>query len=178
VASGYFRDRLTRTTDRRGNEVDRQYASMQDFLGAAGAIAAKVGIVIAHEIGHSIGLMHEALILNSGAYSERSGSPVLTVMSSSTESSTYGTNMKFSHQAKVMWERAFGVSPNWDCSYLANKTWGNDWATVDWATRLNRFCRQYNEVAMGEVGLGHDGAPPYAGTPPNAQRGTYVPPQP
>lgn len=141
--------------------------------------AAKVAIVIAHEIGHSIGLMHEAEVLNKGPYDEGSASPVMSIMSSSVENDSFGVNMRFSNQAKVIWQQAFQVQPNWDNSYLRNKTWGDDWATVDWGERMHRFFQLHHEDGMTSPLLAaspsRGDTVPFTGSGKASQRGTYVP---
>ncbi len=166
VRARYFSDHIT----------NRHFSSLQQFINAVNKIAGKLAIVIAHEIGHSLGLMHLAKVSNP-PYSESNGSPVLAIMSSSVDTSSFGADMKFTDQVKVIWNRAFGVQPSWDTGYLRNKTWGNNWNTVDWSARRTQFFRLHDETAMGYVGLttllGH--TPPYAGSGSSVQRGTYIP---
>jgi len=176
VRTGYFLPRVTRAVSDEGYDVDRRFGSLAELNVALDAMAAKVAIVIAHEIGHSLGLMHDMKIQNSGPYSESAGTPVLSMMSSGIESDAYGKDTKFSHQAKVIWHRAFGVTPDWTNTYLQNKTWGSDWSTVDWGERKSRLYRLHQESGMTQVGLSTTDPPPHTGTGGNVQRGTYVPP--
>lgn len=140
--------------------------------------SAKTAMVIAHEIGHAFGLTHLALIQNSGPYEEAGASPVLTIMSSSVENDSYGVDMRFSHQTKVIWQKAFGVSPNWDNTYLRNKTWGNDWATVPWLERKERFFKLHEDDGMVSVFLltTPGKTVPFQGIGAKIQRGTFVAP--
>jgi hypothetical protein len=144
---------------------------------AIDAASAKIGIVIAHEVGHAIGLMHDLMVMDSGPYDESAASPILTVMSSAIDSDAFGSTMKFSNQAKVIWQGAFGVSPTWAEPYLVNKTWSaSEWATLDWTDRLHRFFVQNHADSMGRPGVGTQlmGTPPFTGTSGHEQRGTYV----
>jgi hypothetical protein len=141
------------------------------------ANAARLAIVFAHEVGHSLGLMHEIKIMNSGPYDEDAASPVMSIMSSSIDSNSFGLDMRFSNQAKVIWQKAFNVQPNWNNAYLRNKTWGDDWEKVDWDERKSRFFKLNDADGMTypQLTSGHSETPPYAGLGSKVQRGTYVP---
>lgn len=182
IKAGYFQSRIA---GRPGSLT--RYPSMNELYSGVDAASAKLAICISHEVAHSLGMMHEMLIKNSGPYSENEGSPVLTIMCSSIDQSSFGIDMVFSNQAKVIWQRAFGLQPNYNTSYLQNKTWNSsEYRTVSWGDRNNRFFRIHREIAMSYPYLGTnpdpagdpDRPPTYARSPPDApQRGTYVPPQ-
>jgi hypothetical protein len=154
----------------------RQFATPADFDRAVDKLAAHVAMAAAHEIGHSLGLMHTAHVESSGNYSERNGSPVMTIMSEGMDSGGFGTNMRFAAQAKVIWATAFGVSPTYADPSLVNKTWSTaEVPTLGWQDRLNRFLHLHDEPGMARPGwTSSDGVPPFAKAPPAAQKGTKI----
>lgn len=171
IRTSYFEDRLMG-----GMMANNKHKSLRDYIGVAEVVTDKVVVVIAHEIGHSIGLMHEVLVQQKGAYEEKDASPLLTIMANSVEDSSFGREVYFSNEAKVIWRRAFGVTPKWDKT-LGNKTWGKDWKKKDWSTRKTAFMRLHGETMMTSLGLTTvmGDTPPFAGTGSKVQRGTYVP---
>ena len=175
VRSSFFASKITQ--DASGGR--RSYASRTDFDRALDRVARKLAIVVAHEVAHNLGLMHHMKVPTSGHYSENNGSPVLSMMSSSVDTSTFGLDMRFPAQAKAMWQAAFGVTPTFASPHLQNKTWtAAEVATVDWGDRKNRLFRQHDEIGMTSVSLTvfPPGTPPFCGSGSNVQRGTFVPP--
>lgn len=179
IKSGVFRDLLT---DR--SQVPRRYNSLNDFYDAVDKTANKMAMLIAHEVAHSLGLMHHSRIASTTHYPESEGSPVLSLMSADVDSGGFGTGLRFHSQAKVIWAAAFGVTPTYSDQIFQNKTWtAGEVTTVDWGDRTNRFVHAHGEESIGHATLSTVppaslGSPPFAGTPPNVQRGTYVPPSP
>jgi hypothetical protein len=176
IASERFRDLLTTRSG-----VARNYSSVTAFYDAVDRTANKMAILIAHEVAHSLGLMHHCRISNSGNYSESGGSPLLSIMSSDVDSGGFGTNLNFHSQAKVIWASAFGVTPTYSDRIFQNKTWNqNEVTTLDWGDRTNRFLRTHGEGFIRRPHMGTvpilNSPPAFAGAPPNVQRGTYVPP--
>jgi hypothetical protein len=176
IKTGYFLQGVT-------GQGQRRYASLSPvFNDVMNGMADKVAICIAHEISHSLGLMHEILIMSGTPYREGPANGSLSIMCCRIDANTFGRNMVFSSQAKLIWHRAFGVtSQNWNATYLQNKTWANNWSTVNWTERLRRFRRRHYETVMSPTYLSAVnpatmGPPPYAGTGSSVQRGTYVPP--
>ena len=179
IASERFKDLIT---DRSG--LPRTYATLVEFLDAVDKSANKMAILIAHEVAHSLGLMHHCRISSSGNYSESNGAPILSIMSSDVESGGFGTGLKFHSQAKVIWEQAFGVTPTYNDQIFQNKTWtASQVTTMDWGDRTSRFLRAHGEGSiarphLSSVPITASTPPVFAQTPPNVQRGTYVPPPP
>lgn len=172
LRTAFFSGKIT--TD--ANGAARHYASRTAFDDELAVMARKMTIIIAHEVAHNLGMMHEMKILNSGPYDEAAGSPVLTIMSSSTDTSTFGVDMRFSNQAKVIWQQAFGVSPDFTDTLLRNKTWTDaEVSTLAWQDRKNRFFRLHHEIGMSRpllvTLLGTP--PPFVPAPPALQRGTH-----
>ena len=176
IVSGVFRDLLTTQSG-----VPRRFPNRAAFDTAVDKVAAKLTLLIAHEIGHSLGLMHKGKVVTGSNYSESNGSPVLCIMSSDVDSGGFGTGVKFSAQVKVIWAAAFGVTPTFSDAVLQNKTWtAAEVTTVDWVTRTSRFLRAHGEVSirrpfLGTVNPTSPGPPAFASTPPAVQRGTFVP---
>jgi hypothetical protein len=142
----------------------------------------RAAILIAHEIGHSIGLMHEMIIpakMNNPKrvpYYEAGAQYLLTIMCSSMDKDKFGLDAKFSNQAKAIWKKAFKVHPkDFSETYFKNKTWSkNEVKSLDWSDRKNRFMKKHYEDGMTWVALGSAGrVPPYAGSGAKAQKGTY-----
>lgn len=184
IKTGYFLGGVTRGGSRSHASLDPVFNDIMDGM------TDKVAICIAHEIGHSLGLMHQVMVRSNTPYRESLANGALSLMCCTIDSNSFGRNMFFSSQAKVVLNRAFGVTPqDWNATYLQNKTWGNDWATTDWATRMRTFYQQHHEDGMRQSYLSAinpnptaPGAllppPPYAGTGTSVQIGTYVPPSP
>ncbi len=179
IASQVFGDLLT---ERSG--LARTYGSVAAFNDAVDKAANKMAVLIAHEVGHSLGLMHHCRITNSGNYSETNGSPILSLMSADVDSGGFGTGLKFHSQAKVIWAAAFSVSPTFSDQLFQNKTWtANEVTTVGWSERTNRFLRAHGEGSirrphLSSISITSTSPPAFAGAPPNVQRGTFVPPTP
>jgi len=156
--------------------VPRRFADETELSAALDRNAAHVGIIVAHEVGHALGLMHTPHV-ESGDFSEANGSPVLTVMSEGVDNGGFGTNMRFSAQAKVMWADTFGVTPTFPDTTLQNKTWtAAEVRSVDWPVRKKRFFERHGEPGMRVPPfalLALNAVPPFAVAPPGAQRGTF-----
>ena len=172
IRTAFFNDKIT--TDANGGA--RHYASRTAFDDELDVMARKMTIIVAHEVAHNLGMMHEMKILNSGPYDESAGSPVLTIMSSSTDTSTFGVDMTFSNQAKVIWQQAFGVTPDFTDTFLRNKTWTDaEVLTLAWQDRRNRLFRLHHEIGMSRPLLvtmpGQ--TPPFVPASPAVQRGTH-----
>jgi len=157
------------------NKTPRNFATIDELNETMDALGAKAGILIAHEIAHALGCMHGMRIERSGAFKEKSAGSILTIMSSTADSTTSCLDMTFSAQTKVMWKRCFGVSPTFNDGYLANKTWGANWDTVGWSDRLKRFLAKQHENGRAVVDLmtPMGTTPPFASTS-KPQRGTKV----
>lgn len=158
------------TTDKNGT---RNYKTRGEFDKALSSMAIQVGILAAHEIGHSLGLMHLFRVAN-GTYSEPNGGSVLTIMSQTVEQSAFALNMMFHTQAKQMWKASFGVSPTLTDTTLLNKTWTDaEVTTLSWLDRNNRFLKK-NQVNLMRTPTLSSGSspPPFAKQPPALQKGT------
>jgi hypothetical protein len=181
IKAGYFQSLIAGS-----RESSIRYTSMNELYSGVDAASAKLAIAISHEVAHSLGMMHEMRIEYSGPYSEGQANQLLTIMCSSIDQGSFGIDMLFSNQAKLIWQRAFGLQPNFNTSYLQNKTWSSsECGTVSWNDRFNRFLRRHREMASARPTLrtnpdpnDPDPTPPYARSPPDApQRGTFVPSQ-
>lgn len=159
--------------------TDLTYDTPQEFGAAVDKVAAKLANLVAHEVAHSLGLMHHSKVINKDDYSETLGSPVLSLMSSSVESGGFGIGIKFSAQAKVMWAAAFGVTNTPDDSFLKNRFWTDADVfnpKMTWADRKQQFRKIHGERVLKFPDLGNGQTPPpFAKTAPAAQRGTFVP---
>lgn len=124
--------------------------------------------------------MHHCKVENRANYSESSGSPVLSMMSSGVESGGFGVGMMFYAQAKVIWAAVFGVTPTFTDTFLQNKVWTTAQVfTMDWGTRTTNFIKSHGEGSMARPGLGvFNKVPPFAVAPPGGQKGTFKPPSP
>jgi hypothetical protein len=154
----------------------RSFKDEAEFLTAVDRHAAHVGIIVAHEVGHALGLMHTPHV-ESGDYSEANGSPVLAVMSEGVDSGGFGTGMKFATQTKVMWASTFGVTPNFVDNTLQNKTWQpSEVKTLAWQDRKNRFNALHGEKGMRAPLFASFplNVPPFAVAWPKAQKGTKI----
>lgn len=180
IKTEYFLNGVTGGGSRRHASLNPVFNDIMDGM------ADKVGICISHEIGHSLGLMHQVKVLGGTPYREIGANGALSLMCCTIDSNSFGREVVFSSQAKVLLNRAFSITPaDWNATYLQNKTWGNDWATTDWATRMRTFYQQHHEDGMRQSYLSAvdptavpTPPPPYAGTGTSVQRGTYVPPTP
>jgi hypothetical protein len=173
IVSSVFQDLLQTRSG-----LPRTYKSVADYNDAVDKVAAKLIVLIAHEVAHSLGMMHHALVLNGSNYSEDHGSPVLSIMSSGVESGGFGIGLKFHAQAKVIWAAAFGVTPTFSDAIFQNKTWtAAEVFTLSWSDRTTKFIRAHGEGSIGSPGLGTPmtSKPPFTTDPPAApQRGTFV----
>jgi hypothetical protein len=171
IATATFQDLLMQRSG-----VARTYANLAEFNDAVDKVAGKMIILFAHEVAHSLGMMHHCRVENRGNYSEADGSPVLSIMSSGVESGGFGVGLTFASQAKVIWAAAFGVTPTFSDAILRNKSWtAAEVFTVDWSTRTSRFIRSHGEGSIARPSLGSSGLPPFAVASPGVQRGTFVP---
>jgi Metallo-peptidase family M12B Reprolysin-like len=171
IATGVFQDLLMVRSG-----LPRTYPTLQDYNDAVDRVAGKMSVLIAHEIGHSLGLMHHCKVENGANYSESNGSPVLSTMSAGVESGGFGIGMVFSAQAKVIWAAVFGVTPTFPDTFLQNKVWTLAQVfTMDWSTRMTNFIRGHGEgsIARPLLGVLPGTVPPFAVAPPGAQRGTF-----
>jgi hypothetical protein len=172
IVSSVFQDLL-----RTRSGLPRTYKSVADYNDAVDKVAGKLVVLIAHEVGHSLGLMHHCLVLNGSNYSEQFGSPVLSLMSSGVESGGFGIGLRFHSQAKAIWAAAFGVHPTFSDSIFQNKTWTQaEVFTLSWTDRTNKFIRLHGEESIARPGLGTTLGtnPPFTTDPPAApQRGTF-----
>lgn len=154
----------------------RKFANETELNAAINRSADHVGIIVAHEVGHALGLMHTPHV-ESGDFSEANGSPVLTVTSEGVDNGGFGTNMRFSAQVKVMWADTFSVTPTFPDTSLQNKTWtAAEVRSVDWPERKKRFFERHGEPGMRVPPfalLAPNTVPPFAVAPPGAQRGTF-----
>ena len=172
ITSDVFRKIVT---DDPGTGGFRKFKNLDELRIACQVMGRKVGATIAHEVAHSLGMMHTARIQTGTSASESAGAPVLTVTSEDLRGHI-GPNIRFSMQAKVIWSRVFGVSPTFNDVSLQNKTWqANEVPTVDWFERKKRFRERNGEQRLAlPGGLGSTGVPPFAVAPPGAQRGTKL----
>ncbi len=141
-------------------------------------VAGQLAAVVAHEVGHSLGLMHDVGIEVAGVFRESTGNSAVSIMSSSAENSPISAEARFSDQAKVIWQRAFGVSPTFAALPLRNKTWsGDEWQTVGWVDRMNRLRGRFglDRIVSPEYVLTPTGVPPFAKKSPAVQKGTHIP---
>jgi hypothetical protein len=156
--------------------VTRTFKSVADFNDAVDKVAGKMVILICHEVGHSLGLMHHCRVETPGNFDENDGSPVLSIMSAGVESGGFGVGLTFCSQVKDIWADAFHVSPTFNDTIFQNKTWTPaEVFTVDWSTRTSRFIQKHGEVSIARPGLASSGTPQFASAPPRAQRGTFIP---
>lgn len=164
IYAAYFLDRF--------NDALTEY---KDFQKSLDIMAHRMAVLIAHEVAHSLGLMHDVRV---DKYSEKDAEPLLSIMCSAMEEGSFGWNGTFSNQAKLIWKTVFGsnVKPNFNPSYLRNKTWGNDLDKVDWSERNTRFFKANQEKGGTLNVLTSGSVPPYAKTGSAVQRGTYVSP--
>lgn len=153
----------------------RQYKNIDELKTALQVMGRKVAATVAHEIAHSLGMMHTARIQTGTSASESGGAPVLTVTSEDLRGHV-GPGIRFSMQAKVIWGRVFGVTPSLNDTSLQNKTWqASEIPTVDWNERKKRFRDRNGESRLVlPGGLGSTGVPPFAVAPPGAQKGTKL----
>lgn len=157
--------------------IARTYKDLNDYNDAVDKVAAKVVVVLAHEVAHSLGMMHHCVTLKGSNYSEQFGSPVLSIMSSGVESGGFGINLTFHTQAKLIWQKAFGVTPTFSNAILNNKVWTQaEVFTMNWTDRMNKFIRSHGENSLARPGLGTNLGtnPPFTTDPPaDPQRGTF-----
>ena len=170
IAADVFRKLVT---DDPGTGGFRTFPNVDAMKTACQVMGRKVAATVAHEVAHSLGMMHTARLQAAPDASESAGAPVLTVTSEDLRGHI-GPNIRFSMQAKVIWSRVFGVSPTFDDASLQNKTWKtSDIPTMDWNERKKLFRERNGELRLVfPGGLGTTGVPPFAVAPPGFQRGT------
>jgi hypothetical protein len=170
IAAAVFRKLVT---DDPGTGGFRQFESMDKMKIACQVMGRKVAATVAHEVAHSLGMMHTARLQTAPDASESSGAPVLTVTSEDLRG-YIGPTIRFSMQAKVIWSKVFGVSPVFNDNSLQNKTWKtSEVPTMDWNERKKKFRENNGELRLVfPGGLGTTGVPPFAVNPPGSQRGT------
>jgi hypothetical protein len=171
IRAGFFLNKIT--LDENSNE--KKYSSVNEFNLAVNDAAAKLALVIAHEVAHNLGSMHTAINDGDALFTEQVDVPSLTIMAAGVEERSLSPEILFSNQLKVIWQTNFGIQPtfNGDNVY-ANKTWGNDFRTVDWSERRLRLARRFREDFSVLTTFTTGKTPPFAGAPPNVQKGTFV----
>jgi hypothetical protein len=171
IGSEVFRKLVT---DDPGTGGFRKFQNTDELRIALRVLARKIAATAAHEVAHSLGMMHTAGIGTGTTATETSGAPVLSVTSSDLRGHI-GPDVRFSMQAKVIWNRAFGVTPTFNDTTFQNKTWQvNEIPTLPWGDRKQRFRDRNGEskfVSPPGI-LTTANPPPFGVSPPGAQRGT------
>lgn len=154
---------------------ERTFADVAALEARARAMARKLAIVVAHEVAHGLGLMHEAYVVDGAPYPESSAKPLASVMCSAAEEGTFGLDMTFSSQAKRIWQECFGVAPRLEAPHLRNKTWTDaDRATTSWEARTHAFFERAGESEGASFApVPADAVPPFCSLE-APQRGTHV----
>jgi hypothetical protein len=172
-----------------GSDGSRSYPTLNpvagkpnavNFRDALDALADKTAILIVHEIAHSLGLQHTLMIGKSEPFYEKYADSALDIMCGYIDQArSFGRNMVFSNQAKLIWKNVFKTTPaSWNGQFLLNKTWGTDYKTVAWSDRRLKLARKNFEDTFMSSGyvLGTAKGPPFdAGVGPKVQPGTYIP---
>lgn len=141
----------------------------------------KVAQIIAHEVAHSLGLMHESEVTpkEMGYFVEEKVYPLRSIMNSGTDDEPYGAGVSFSNQAKIIWRDAFGVTPTLATGSLKNKTWEedgkNEWKTKDWSARKKVILTEIQESGLTVHRPDSNQVSPYGEDVPLPQPGTYAP---
>ncbi|WP_437274389.1 hypothetical protein WME90_24385 [Sorangium sp. So ce375] len=188
VRAAFFRDVATPPLPR---DQTTQLA-MSEFERTITKAAQTIGTIILHEIAHSLGMMHECLVVSSAsstgseAHEERLAAFIPSIMCSSAESSPADAQPFFSNQCKIIWQECFGLSPNFPTAPLRNRSWATGtWVSTDWSARNRPLFAQRISGGLGTISRDAGVRNPYArrnaedpfadGHTPNPQSGNFRP---